>query len=78
MPDPSILGKIMAIKPPTTKKQVRSMLGLIYFYSGFIPNYSDIVACLTELSAGGPIKWLHKHNEAFQRIQTVLNSQPFL
>lgn len=61
MPQPSLLDKIMAIQITKTKKQVRSLLGLINFYRAFLPNYSDIVSCLTELTAGtsanNHIKW---------------------
>lgn len=50
MPEPSLLKKIMSIVIPVTKRQVRSLLGLINFYSPFIPNYSEIMFCLTELT----------------------------
>lgn len=51
MPEFSLLAKIMSIQVPNTKKQFRSLLGLINLYSPFVPKYAEIVACLTELTA---------------------------
>ena len=45
--------KIFAIEKAgrlTTKKQVRSFLGLVKFYRSFIPNFSHIAAHLPELT----------------------------
>lgn len=39
----------MNIKVPTTRRQVRSLLGLLNFFRQFVPKYTDIMACLTEL-----------------------------
>lgn len=65
-----------------TKKQVRSLLGLINFYSSFVSKYAEIVACLTELTAGqatrGNIKWLPKHDEVLVKVQNALSNKPFL
>lgn len=48
MPGASLVGKIINIQ---VFKQDRSLLGLINFYSTFVPKFSEIVACLTELTA---------------------------
>lgn len=47
------LDKIATIRsyyPPTTKKQVRSFLGLLGWYCRFIPNFSARASVLTDLT----------------------------
>lgn len=41
---------IRAIPEPSTKKLLRSFLGMCAFYRGYIPNYSEIALPLTELT----------------------------
>lgn len=54
------------------------MLGLINFYGPFIPKYAEIVACLTELTAGpATYQVVTKHNEALVDIQKAMSSKPF-
>lgn len=81
MPEPSLLKKITLIKVPTTKRQVRSLLSFIHFYSPFIPRYAETVAGLTELMAGPATRTMIKcllptrHNDALLR---ALGNKPFL
>lgn len=76
-----LICKIMPIKEPRTKKQIRSLLGLVNLYSYFIPRYSYIVACLTDLmsskTAGNAIWWSLQHIIAVHELQRALNSRPF-
>ena len=60
-PNPEKLFNIQQAPIPQTKKQVRSFLGLVGFYSKFIPNYSMVAAPLTDLTKRGcpnKIVWL--------------------
>lgn len=76
------MAKIWSIQVLKTKKQVRSLIGLVNFYSLFVPKYAEIVACLTELTAGqatrGNIRWLPTHDEALVQLQKALICKPFL
>lgn len=76
------MAKIWSIQVPKTKKQVRSLIGLVNFYSLFVPKYAEIVACLTELTAGqatrGNIRWLPTHDEALVQLQKALICKPIL
>ena len=42
------INSILHAEQPTTKKQVRSFLGLVGFYRQFIKNFSELAAPLTE------------------------------
>ena len=67
---------------PTTKKQVRSFLGLVGFYRQFIKNFSELAAPLTELTKKGQrnqdIKWGESQEKAFNQLRQALVSKPLL
>ncbi len=49
--------KIRKAERPTTKKQVRSFLGLTGYYRNYIPNYSTVACPLIDLTKkGAPTK----------------------
>ena len=77
--------KIQAIRDairPTTKKQVKSFIGLAGFYRKFIPNFSTIASALTDSKKKdrpNNIKDWQVHNEkAFQTLKNMLSSSPIL
>ena len=49
-PETLKLQAVRSFDTPKTKKQVRVFLGLTGYYRRFIPNYSSIVAPLTDLT----------------------------
>ncbi|GFT43392.1 retrovirus-related Pol polyprotein from transposon 297 [Trichonephila clavipes] len=67
---------------PTTKTQVRSFLGLVGYYSHYIPNYSTIASPLTDTLKGKikkeKITWDEKCGKAFEELKAKLVSQPIL
>ncbi|GFX58637.1 retrovirus-related Pol polyprotein from transposon 297 [Trichonephila clavipes] len=69
---------------PTTKTQVRSFLGLVGYYSHYIPNYSTIASPLTDALKGKikkeRITWneREKCGKAFEKLKAKLVSQPIL
>ncbi|GFR87570.1 polyprotein [Elysia marginata] len=77
-------GKINAIincERPTTKKQVRSFLGLAGYYRKFMPNYSSIAAPLSDItktSKGQKFIWEQVQENAFKGIKKMLSSTPVL
>ena len=62
------VNSILHAEQPTTKKQVRSFLGLVGFYRQFIKTFSDLAAPLTELTKKGQrnqdIKWGESQEKA--------------
>lgn len=58
-----------------TKKQLRSLLGLVNYYVKFIPWFSELSAPLTELvkgKKGGLLQWLPTAVIAFEQIKKAL------
>ena len=75
------VGKILSIKIPKTKKQVRGIIGLINFYSKFVKNLADLLAPLHELTRKGcpeKIVWTEQCQSCLDRIQTIISSEPVL
>lgn len=65
---------------PSTKKQVRSFLGLVRFYRRFIPNFSVVAAPQTDLTKKGlsnKVVW-GKQENAFTALKSALMVMPVL
>ena len=77
-------AKIQAISdftPPTTKKGVRSFLGITGYYRKFIPHYATIATPLTDLtrkSQPNKVVWTPDCAESFQKLKNALCSVPIL
>ena len=77
--------KIQAIRDaprPSTKRQIKSFLGLAGFYRRFIPNFSSIASPLTDLTKKNrpnSLKYWQDHIErAFQTLKNRLTSSSIL
>ena len=75
--------KIQAVRDapsPTTKRQMKSFLGLAGFYRRFIPNFSSIASHLKDSTKrDGPNSirdWQDQHEKAFQTLKNRLTSSP--
>lgn len=72
--------KLQAIRDapiPKDVTQLKSFLGLLMFYSRFLPYHSTVLAPLNKLlQKGVPYKWTSKENKAFNDAkELLLNSQ---
>ena len=78
-PDPDIAKKIQSFKPPTTRSELESFLGLINYFGRMIPNYSRIVQPLHSLrKKDEDFNWSEPHQQAFDRVLQVMASPPVL
>lgn len=80
-PMPEKVISIQNCKRPTTKKQVRSFLGLIGYYRNFIPNFSAVSAPLSDLTKKGQttkVRWNEEQEIAFSTLIQKLSSSPIL
>jgi len=65
----------MALKAPTTKREVQQFIGMLSFYRSFIPNMSEKIMHLTELTKGRRSKVLKLNKdqlEEFENLKTEL------
>ena len=73
--------KIKTATRPTTKKQVRSFMGLANYYREFIPNFAAITAPLTDLTKKGcpnNVQWGDPQEKAYQTVRDLLSRDPVL
>jgi len=73
--------RILEMPRPRTKKQVRSLLGLINFYRRYIPDCATLISPLTDLTrrrAPNRVQWRDKQEAAFTNVKEVLSKEPIL
>ena len=66
------LSVIEKIVRPSTKKQIRSFLGVVGFYRVFVPNFAEKAQPLTDLlkkDAPNLLRWTAREEEAFQSLK---------
>lgn len=72
---------ITNFEQPKTAKQVRSFLGLCSYYRRLVKNFSHIANPLFQLTKHDNNKhiiWTNEHNEAFNKLKTILTSEPVI
>ena len=71
--NPDLIAKIQSKERPTTKKEVRSFLGLTGYYRKFIANYAEIAVPLSDLTKKGQsnkVKWGDAQERSFQTLKS--------
>lgn len=80
-PETKKVEKILQIPTPTTKRQVRALLGLVGYYRRYIPDCATILQPISDLlggQAGRQISWTPVCQEALEKIQSLLSQKPVL
>ncbi|CAC5383267.1 unnamed protein product [Mytilus coruscus] len=80
-PNPDKIEVIKNDYRPTTKKQVRSFIGMAEFYKKFVPDFSDIASPLTDLTKNGQpnqVRWEVIHEKVFSSLKNALVQTPVL
>ncbi|KAL8559309.1 hypothetical protein ACOMHN_060000 [Nucella lapillus] len=73
------MAQILEAPRPTTKKQVRSFLGLIGYYRRFVPHFAEVAKPLTDLTKGAKARvvvWNEQCEQAFQSLKHVFCEPP--
>ena len=78
-PDPSNVAAIKAMPPPTDLKTLRAFLGLVSYYTAFLPSLHRLRAPLNHLLTKDTIwKWSTECQQSFDRIKQLLTSDLLL
>lgn len=73
------MQKIRDITSPTTRRQVRSLLGLLSFYRKFIPQFSKTARSIIDLiSKDASFTWGATQEEALETLKQSITSFPCL
>lgn len=79
MIDEDRVQAIQDLKEPQTKKELQSILGMINFIRGYIPQISEISSPLRELLKKNVIfKWLPAHAKVLSQIKNLISTAPVL
>ncbi len=79
--NPDKVQGILKLARPTTKKQIRSFMGMVNFYRQFLPKLSEISAPLVNLIKKGQpnvVNWGEEQETAFQTLKNMLSQSPVL
>ena len=80
-PEEKKVKKILAIPTPTTKKQVRSLMGLLGFYRRYIPAFASLTAPISDLTKDPKVRtitWTPACDEALAKIKQIFSISPVL
>ena len=77
--NPAKATTITTMKRPTTVRELKSFLGRVSYIKRFVPGLASIISDLSKLlKMRAEFTWGTKQQEAFQRIQHIMNHLPTL
>ena len=77
-PDPEKITAIVEMPPPKDRKQLKSFLGMVSYYSVFVPKMRQMRGPLDDLEKNEKFEWLRVHQESFTSLKKVLQSNLLL
>lgn len=70
--------EVLELKAPTDLKGLRRLLGLVNFFRDFIPNFSQMVKPITDLTARSGCYWNEEADQAWDRVKREVASAGIL
>ena len=78
-PDVEKVRAITQLPLPQSKEELQRFLGMVNYFSQFVPNQSEITAPLRNLLKKDVMWiWSYEHTQAVERLKQILSSQPVL
>ena len=78
-PDSEKVRAILDMPLPKSKEELRRFLGMVNFFSKFMPSQSSITDPLRQLLKKGSVWfWSHEHAAAGEQLKQILSCQPVL
>ena len=75
--DPAKVTAIATMKRLTTVRELKSFLGRVSYIRRFVPGLASVTTGLSKLlKKGTEFTWGTEQQEAFQRIQQIMNHLP--
>jgi hypothetical protein len=75
--DPDKVKCIHEIRAPSTKRELRRLIGLVSYFRSFIPKFAELFLCLTDLTkknVPNRIPWNSGHQEALEKLTEALKN----
>ena len=74
-PDPVKIATVSSLQPPTTKKEVRRLIGFFSYFRNFIPSLAEtarVITDLTQKSVSNTVPWRSEHQNALDKLKSDL------
>ena len=77
--DPQKVAAIAEMRPPESKSEVKSFLGMVNYLQRFIPRLSEHTKLLRDLEKRGVhFTWGEEHQEAFEKVKSLVTESMLL
>ncbi len=78
-PDPAKIEAIIQMAPPSTKEEVKRLMGMVNWLSRFIPHAATVAAPINDLMKDNTEwTWGPSQRNAFRQLKTLLTTAPTL
>jgi len=80
-PDPEKLSVLQNLERPTTKSELRRLLGMFGYYRNYVAGFAGLAKPLTDLTGNEipvDIPWGEEQEHAFQRLRNAMCSSPVM
>ena len=74
----ALSGKLDALQPPTSSKDIQRFLGLVGFYRTYVRGFASIAAPLIEAQTNKLFVWTAECQQSFNTLRKLASEDPYL
>ena len=75
----SRVDAIVALKPPTNKRECRRFCGMVLYLSSFLPRLQEILTPIRKVArTAGTFEWKEEQQRSFQEVKALITKAPVL